>query len=313
MFGWAYALFEIPGGWLGDRIGPRRVLMRIVIWWSFFTAATGWAWNLTSLLVTRALFGVGEAGGFPNLTRVFTTWLPARSASARRRSSGWRRAEWGALTPLLVAYILRVHAWRRAFELFGVLGVDLGHRASIAGIATIRPRTRSVNTAELALLPPPSETAVAHGPMSRGGSFSRSPRCWLLCAQYICLAYGWWFYVTWLPTYLRDARGTAFKMGALLAGLPLLLGGIGCLVSAALIPRLATRDRQRRAGAAHRRDHRLRRRVGVDLHLHQHRGSDEGDVRAGHGGLLQRLRDAGGVGRAPWTSAAATPAPCRAR
>src|SRR5687767_639195 len=48
-FGWAYALFEIPGGWLGDRIGPRRVLMRIVIWWSLFTAATGWAWNGASL------------------------------------------------------------------------------------------------------------------------------------------------------------------------------------------------------------------------------------------------------------------------
>src|SRR5262245_60236137 len=57
IFGWAYALFEIPGGWLGDRIGPRRVLMRIVLWWSFFTAATGWAWNASSLIVTRGLFG----------------------------------------------------------------------------------------------------------------------------------------------------------------------------------------------------------------------------------------------------------------
>ena len=64
-FAWAYALFEIPGGWLGDKIGPRKVLMRVVVWWSFFTAATGWAWNLASLLVTRFLFGAGEAGCFP--------------------------------------------------------------------------------------------------------------------------------------------------------------------------------------------------------------------------------------------------------
>ena len=77
-FAWAYALFEIPGGWLGDRIGPRRVLMRIVIWWSFFTAATGWVWNPSSLVVTRALFGAGEAGAFPNITRVLTTWLPVK-------------------------------------------------------------------------------------------------------------------------------------------------------------------------------------------------------------------------------------------
>ena len=78
VFAWAYALFEIPGGWLGDRMGARRVLMRIVIWWSFFTAATGWAWNTTSLIVTRTLFGAGEAGAYPNLTRIFATWLPYR-------------------------------------------------------------------------------------------------------------------------------------------------------------------------------------------------------------------------------------------
>src|SRR5437870_3277465 len=56
-FAWAYALFEIPGGWLADKIGPRKVLLRVVLWWSFFTAATGWVWNLRSLLVTRFLFG----------------------------------------------------------------------------------------------------------------------------------------------------------------------------------------------------------------------------------------------------------------
>src|SRR5688572_28341158 len=59
-FAWCYALFEIPGGWLGDWIGPRKVLMRVVIMWSFFTAATGWAWNQASLMVTRFLFGAGE-------------------------------------------------------------------------------------------------------------------------------------------------------------------------------------------------------------------------------------------------------------
>jgi len=85
VFTWAYALFEVPGGWMGDRMGPRRVLMRIVVWWSFFTAATGWVWSASSLIVTRALFGAGEAGCFPNLTRIFTTWLPV---AARERVQG---------------------------------------------------------------------------------------------------------------------------------------------------------------------------------------------------------------------------------
>ena len=236
IFGWAYAFFEIPGGWLADRIGPRRVLTRIVIWWSVFTAATGWAWNLTSLLVTRALFGVGEAGCFPSLTRAFTLWLPARERE-RAQANLWLAARWGgALTPLLVAYVLDYVTWRRAFELFGILGI-------IWAVVFFRwfrddPRTHpGVNAAERALLPPASETAVAHGRTPWGLIFSK-PAVWLLAAQYTCLAYGWWFYVTWLPTYLREVRGTSFKFGALLAGLPLLLGGVGCLISAAIIPRL---------------------------------------------------------------------------
>jgi MFS transporter, ACS family, glucarate transporter len=237
VFGWAYALFEIPGGWLADRLGPRRVLMRIVIWWSFFTAATGWAWNLVSLLVTRTLFGMGEAGCFPNLTRIFTIWLPQRERE-RAQANLWLAARWGgALTPLLVTYVLDFMSWRRAFELFGLLGV-------VWAVAFYRwfrddPRTHpGVNAAELALLPPPKESAIAHGPTPWGPLFSK-PAVWLLGLQYVALSYGWYFYVTWLPTYLREARGTSVKMGAVLAGLPLLLGGVGCLISGWTIPRLA--------------------------------------------------------------------------
>src|SRR3977135_3028619 len=72
----AYSLFEIPGGYLGDRMGARAGLMRIGLWGSAFTAATGFAWNYASMIVTRFLFGAGEAGCFPNLTKSFTTWLP---------------------------------------------------------------------------------------------------------------------------------------------------------------------------------------------------------------------------------------------
>src|SRR4029077_8525046 len=122
-FGWAYALFEVPGGFLGDWIGPRKVLMRIVLWWSFFTAATGWAWNATSLQATRFLFGAGEAGCFPNLTKAFTTWLPEEE---RVRAQGimWLSARWGgAFTPPLVALVTVYVGWRHAFEVFGSLGV----------------------------------------------------------------------------------------------------------------------------------------------------------------------------------------------
>src|SRR6476620_7418300 len=77
----AYALFEIPTGWLGDRFGPRKTLVRVVLWWSLFTAATGWVTGLVALIAVRFLFGAGEAGCFPNLTRAFAKWLPTTEKS----------------------------------------------------------------------------------------------------------------------------------------------------------------------------------------------------------------------------------------
>jgi MFS family permease len=238
VFGWAYAIFEIPGGWMGDRIGPRRVLMRVVLWWSFFTAATGWAWNAASLVSIRALFGAGEAGAFPNLTRVLTTWLPARERE-RAQATVWLATRVsGAFTPLLVAFLIGQIGWRRTFEVCGLLGV-VWAAAFFRWYRDVPSEHPQVNEAELALLPPRSETAIAHGGVPWGVIFS-SPAVWLLSVQYMCLAYGWWFYVNWLPTYLYG-RGASAQMGALLAGLPLLLGGAGCIVSAALIPRISRR------------------------------------------------------------------------
>jgi MFS family permease len=243
-FGWAYAMFEIPGGWLGDRLGSRRVLMRIVIWWSCFTAATGLVWNWTSLLISQTLFGVGEAGAFPNLTRVLATWLPKQERE-RAQARLWLASRWGgALTPLLVIALLDyVHvSWRVVFGLFGLLGVAW----AVAFYRWYRDDPGShpaVNAAELALLPPRRETATVHSFPFR--QLVSHGSVLLLCAQYACLAYGWWFYVTWLPTYLRTARQTTLEMNvlllALLTGLPLLLGGVGCLVSGALVPRLTRR------------------------------------------------------------------------
>jgi sugar phosphate permease len=167
---------------------------------------------------------------------VFTTWLPVRERE-RAQAILWLSSRWGAaLTPLLVAYLLRFISWRRAFEFFGLIGIVW----AVAFYVWYRddPREhRGVNRAELAMLPPARETAVVHGPIP-WRTLLRSPTLWLLCAQYVCLGYGWWFYITWLPTYLREARGTSAIQGALLAGLPLLLGGIGCIVSAALTPML---------------------------------------------------------------------------
>ncbi|MEN6607270.1 MAG: MFS transporter, partial [Bryobacteraceae bacterium] len=122
-FALAYSMFEIPSGWMGDWLGPKRVLVRIVLWWSAFTAATGWAWNMASLCIVRFLFGAGEAGCFPNLTKAFTIWLPQHE---RVRAQGimWTFARWGgAFTPPLVVIVFDYMSWRGAFNTFGALGL----------------------------------------------------------------------------------------------------------------------------------------------------------------------------------------------
>jgi MFS family permease len=257
-FSLAYGLFEIPGGWLGDWIGPRKVLMRVVIMWSFFTAATGYAWNLASLVIARFLFGAGEAGCFPNLTKAFMIWLPA---DERTRAQGllWLCARWaGALTPLLVIWVMTWLSWRNTFVLFGALGVVW----AVIFYRSFRDNPREhpgVNAGELALLAANADGAVGHAKVP-WGKLLASRSVWLLWAQYFCLAYGWFFYVSWLPTYLRETRGLELNQNAFmawlgqvlngflepdttrrvlvaaLAGIPLFLGGFACLFSGAIAP-----------------------------------------------------------------------------
>ena len=121
-FSLAYALFEIPSGWLGDKFGPRKVLIRIVLCWIAFTALTGLAWELVSLVAFRFLFGAGEAGAFPNISRASREWFPF---SERGFTQGmvWLCARWGgALAPLLMMVLTYPFGWRGGFVLMSVLG-----------------------------------------------------------------------------------------------------------------------------------------------------------------------------------------------
>ena len=224
-FGLAYALFEMPGGYLGDRLGPRGVLLRIVLWWSFFTAATGRAWSLVSITTTQFLFGAGEAGCFPNLTKAFTTWLPARE-KVRAQGIMWLSARWGgAFTPPLVALVMGFVGWRNAFAVFGLVGIvwALLFYRWYRNDPRDNPR---LNEAERNLLRQSATMATGHGdvPWSK---LVRSRSVWMLCWQYFSLSYGWYFYITWLPTYLREARHLQLSSTAWYGILPLFAGGLG--------------------------------------------------------------------------------------
>jgi MFS family permease len=239
-FGFAYALFEIPGGWLGDRIGPRPVLTRIVLWWTFFTAATGWAQNYVSLLAARFLFGAGEAGCFPNLAKILNAWL---SPDQRARAQGlvWLCSRWaGAFTPILVFLLIRVVSWRFAFQVFALVG--------LVWVWCFRRWYRDPSKAEFSqqsqsgTMPPRARHAF---PWKK---LATSNVVLLLWLQYFAVSWGWSFYITWLPTYIQQARVATIEQSAWLSALPLFLGGFGCLAGGAAIPPM-TRIMKNRAAA----------------------------------------------------------------
>jgi len=223
----AYALFEIPSGYLGDKLGPRGALMRIVVAWSVFTAATGQAFNLLSLFVVQTLFGAGEAGAFPNIAKAFSVWLP-QDERVKAQGIIWLAARWGgAFTPLLVFQILRFVSWRATFGIFGILGV-IWTFFFFRWFRDNPADNPSLNKAELELLS--NSRAHGHGSVP-WAKFASSPQVWMLGGQYFCLSYSWYFSITWLPTYLKEARHLNPGQIAALAGLPLFLGGIGSLFS----------------------------------------------------------------------------------
>ncbi len=237
-FGLAYALFEIPGGWLGDKIGPRLVLMRVVVMWSIFTALTGWAWGIVSLVIFRFLFGVGEAGCFPNVTKAFTIWFPP---GERVRAQGimWLSARWGgAFTPLLVVWVLTFMSWRMTFTTFGLIGIVWAY--FFYRWFRDDPRKHpSVNAGELRIIGNAAENATSHGHVP-WGKLVRSQTVWMLWLQYFCMSYSWYFYITWMPTYLKESfPQLGMWESALLNCIPLFFGGLGSLFSGVVSERLA--------------------------------------------------------------------------
>jgi ACS family glucarate transporter-like MFS transporter len=252
----AYALFEIPGGWLGDKWGPRRVLLRIVMFWSFFTAATGYAWNQMSMMVCRFLFGAGEAGGFPNIAKMFSVWLP-QGEHGMAQGITWLAARWGgAFTPLLVVWVLGMVSWRMTFVIFAFLGVVWAVLFALWFRDNPKDHPR-VNAAELALLEDAQKNlGGGHAKIPWGRLFA-TRSVLLLWLYYFCISYVWYFYITWLPKFMEAKDGLNMDMAAsstsILNGLPLFLGGIGCFIGGLAAKKLAVKARPHQCGEAHGR------------------------------------------------------------
>ena len=229
-FTFAYAVFEIPSGRLGDWIGPRKVLTRIVLWWSAFTAATGFAWNYASLLTMRFLFGVGEAGAFPNISGAFARWLPDRERGRAHGVLFFGSRIGGAATPLLVTPILAYSGWRTSFFIFGALGV-IWSLFWWKWFVDDPARHPAVNAGELDIIRSGSKQGD-HPRLPWSSLFSASMV--RICAMYFCYGYTLYFYLTWLPTYLSKIRGFSTTETSIIHAIVLLSSGAACVLGGKL-------------------------------------------------------------------------------
>jgi MFS family permease len=218
-FAIAYAVFEIPGGWMADRFGPRLVLTRIVLWWSAFTALTGAVSGFLALLLTRFWFGAGEAGAFPNAAASIASWFPANE---RGRAFGFLSMAMqvgGALSPLLVVPIQMRYGWRASFYIFALLGVVW----AIVWLLWFRntPREkRGVTTSEL------NEIGAVAGGHENGFPWrvaTRKGNFWAIMFVAVTFGYGSYFFIAWLHTYLVRARNFS-ESDLLLSALPFIFG-----------------------------------------------------------------------------------------
>jgi len=231
-FVWAYAAFQVPGGWLSDRFGARNVLTGVVTYWSIMTAATAAAFGAASFIVVRFLFGIGEAGAFPGATRAMQLWYPPSERGFVQGVTHSASRLGAAIAPPLVVAIMAQLGWRWVFLICGAVGLvwavwwQLSYR-------NLPEQHGFVNHAELerirgrdsagAINPPPVHKQV-NVPW---GTLLRSPNMWAVMCAYFTYVYCLWIFLSWLPSYLVEARHfTLLKVGVL-ASLPLWAGVIG--------------------------------------------------------------------------------------
>ena len=232
-FGWAYALFQVPGGWLSDRFGARPVIGTIVAYWSVMTAATAAATGAVSFIAVRFLFGMGEAGAFPGATRSMQLWYPREERGLVQGLTHSASRLGAAIAPPLVVFIMSAWGWRSVFYVCGAIGFiwSVWWYVSYRNLPEDHPL---VNEEELkhirgvdatgAVKPAHIERKAASVPW---GTLLRSPNMWAIMCAYFTYVYCLWIFLSWLPSYLVEFRHfTLIKVG-MLASLPLFAGVIG--------------------------------------------------------------------------------------
>ena len=233
-FTWAYALGQVPAGWLGDRFGPRNVLTALLAWTSAAAVMTGAATGMTSLFGARLFLGIGEAGAFPVASRGMQLWFAPSERGRIQGITHFFSRFAVAITPLVAGAIMLAFGWRAIFYILGAIG---GAWALLffAVYKNLPEEHAGVNRAELARIrgvgPDGSITRPdAARPSVPWATICRSSNMWYIALGYCCFFFGTNFYLTWYPTYLREHRHMTLQALGIIGSLPLVAGMLGDVV-----------------------------------------------------------------------------------
>lgn len=262
----AYAIFEIPTGWMGDTFGPRKTLIRIVLWWSFFVALTGAAgtifplaeWGMLAFgifLFIQFCFGMGEAGAFPNISKAIYNWFPENQRGFAKGMTWTAARLMGGLTPFVWVLLVTIGGleWRHALWLFA--GIALVWCLVFAWWFRNRPEEHpSTNAAEAELI------NAGKGPYHDGNAGVPWRKIFTnrnvvgLCLMYVVTNFNWYFLMYYLPGTLKaqfphwNADNEGKLLLALLGGAPLLVGMGGCMLGGLLTDWYISRTGDRKWG-----------------------------------------------------------------
>jgi sugar phosphate permease len=254
----AYAVFEVVTGHWGDRFGSRRVLTRIVLWWSTFTALTGCVWyfsfelggmvvfnSFVLLLLVRFLFGAGEAGALPNAARVIAHWFPTGRRGLPQGLISMSAQIGAAVAPPVAAFFIVHFGWRLSFVAFGSIGV-VWVWLFVKWFRDEPADHPGVNPAELRYITGGVPSAPVEHPPIPWDRVLRSPNLWLLGTINACASFYSYMLFLWFPTYLKKGRGIGEMESGVLASLPPILGACGVLLGGFLGDWLTSRLGSRR-------------------------------------------------------------------
>jgi sugar phosphate permease len=231
-FIWAYALFQVPGGWLGDRFGPRRVLSSIMVYRTVIAVLTTLATGFFSLWGIRFLLGVGEAGAFPTATRAMQMWYPRDERGFVQGISHAASRFGAAIGPPIAVAIMIHYGWRSVFYVVGVLSL-LWSLLYMTVYRNMPEEDSSVSHAELARIRGLDEKGeikkanVAKRPKVPWSILLKHGNMWAVMCAYAAYIYSLWFFLTWLPTYLVEYRKFTLIKTGLFAAMPLMAGVVG--------------------------------------------------------------------------------------